>query len=296
MAAVINTPESRAQHYRDITNFYTGQGFKAINRHWVYQAQLGPDIQKVVLTSISAGAAAGALAGKSAGETLIETYFPDEDLKSNSLKMRAGRWIGIFLGAATGAVVTTYLYITIVENTDKFKAWREMKISQALKEFITLNYSDDVILEEHCCPISLVPMTIPARTPSGVYYDLEYILNCPREVQNDNVIRDPMRNPSFREDAIVIDYERGILINKRIRHLLQSDMARLGEDSPLRDTLGEQITAIERIIRNHYDSAKEVIEEKRRANQLSAEEYLAELARFFASCGESVEQNLVWAR
>lgn len=291
----VSTLEARAQHYKNLTSFYTGKGFKAIDRHWVYKDELSPNMQKFAITSISAGTMTGALAGKSVGEMVVETYFSDEDLKSDSVQMRAGRWIGTCLGAAVGAVGSMFLYITIIENTDGFKTWKEMKLDQALKEYITLNYSDDVVLQDHCCPLSLVPMTIPARTPSGTYYDLEFILNCPREVQNDDMIRDPMRNPSFHENAIVIDYERGVVVNKRIRHLLQEDMAQLDADSPLRGILIEQITAINRIINNHHESAKEVIETKRRSNQLSTEEYLAELSRFFASCGESVEQNLVWA-
>jgi hypothetical protein len=208
--------------------------------------------------------------------------------------MRAGRYVGAAVGGATGAIASTYLWIFLIERTDQFSNWKEMKITHALKEFITLNYADDAVLTEHCYAVSLFPMTIPARTPSGVYYDLEFILNCPRVVNNDNMIRDPFRNPNFLESEIVVDFERGVVVNKRIRHLLTADIEQLGAGSPLRASLVQQVAEIDVIVKNHYESAKEVIETKRRANELTGEAYLVELGRFFGKCGESIEQDLVW--
>lgn len=291
--AVLNTSEARAQHYRNITSCYTDNGFKAIDRHWVYKEELSPNMKKTAIASITAGALSGLVAGGKVGEEMAEVYFYDEDLKKDSLKKQLSRWIGAALGAATGAAISTVLYMVVVEKTDGFKVWREMKINQAFKEHIILHYSDDTVLQQHWCPISLVPMTIPAKTPSGVCYDLEWLLSCSRE--EGKKIRDPNRNPSFSEDEIVIDYERGVVINKRIRQLLQEDKDQLASDSPLREVLSEQITAINKIILKHYNSAKEAIERRRSSNQIPIEEYLAQLTNFFDRCGKSVEDNLVWA-
>jgi len=286
----MSSAESRARHYKEITSLYSDNGFQRIKRHWVYQER-APLMRGVAVTSVIAGAVAGAATGKKAGELAVQTYFSD-DLKDDDVKMQVGRYVGAVVGGTTGAAASLYLYIFLVERTNQFSNWKEMKISHALKEFITLNYSEDVILSQHCCAVSLFPMTIPARTPAGVYYDLEFILNCPRVVNQDHMIRDPLRNPNFSEDAIVIDFERGVLVNKRIRYLLRADVAQLGVDSPLRASLMQQIAEVDVIIKNHYESAKEVIEVKRRAEALTGNDYLTELGRFFAECGASIEHDL----
>ncbi|HEX4839471.1 MAG TPA: hypothetical protein VFU89_03395 [Rhabdochlamydiaceae bacterium] len=292
--AVINmkSPEARARHYKEITRLYTDNGMQRVKRHWAYMERSDLPLKRLAMASIAFGATAGAVAGKEAGELAVQTCFPED--ADNSIKMKAGRCVGAFLGGATGAVVATYLYIFTTERTDRFTNWKEMMVNHALKEFITLHYSDDVVLTDHCCTISLAPMTTPARTPSGTYYDLEYILNCPRVINNDHMIRDPLRNEPFHEDAIVIDFERGVIINKRIRHLLNTDIAALGVGSPLRSSLIQQVAQIDAIIKNQYNSAKEVIEAKRRSNELTGSAYLTELGRFFTRCGETIETDLVW--
>jgi hypothetical protein len=292
--AAINmgSPEARARHYKEITSLYTDNGFQRIKRHWTYLEKSPKPWQTIATASIVGGATAGTVAGKETGELVVQTYFPED--ADNSIKMKAGRYVGAFLGGATGAVVGAFLYISLVEKTGRFADWKEMKISHTLKEFISFNFADDKVLSEHCCTISLFPMITPARTPSGAYYDLEYLLNCPRVANEDDMIRDPYRNESFQENAIVVDYERGAIINNRIRHLLNADIAALEVDSPFRPSLEQQVAEVKAIIRNHYESAKEVIEAKRRNNELSKDAYLAEVGRFFETCDDSIEQDLTW--
>jgi len=288
------TPATRATHYREITGLYTDNGFQRIKRHWAYLGDSSSPVSKtLVATTISGATVAGAIAGKSAGELVVQTYFADSpsDLKDDSLKMRAGRYIGAFFGGASGAAASIYLYIACTEQTDRFSTWRTMKLSHAMTESILLNYGDDAVLTEHTCPVLLAPMKVPARTPTGSYFELEVLLS---SIDNNGMIRDVHRNPPFREDQIVVDFERGVIINKRIRHLLMADLAQLGADSPLRSTLLKQLAEVTPFIQTHWTSAKEVIEAKNRAGVLIDDAYFEEQKRFFGKCGATIERDLVW--
>lgn len=296
---VINPSEVRAHHFQKETSLYTGNGIHRLQRHWAYLKEPSSPlpIKGIAAAAILGSAAAGAEAGKELGEAIVQAL-SNENESDSSLKMRAGRWIGRLVGGAAGAAGGAFLYMTGVEQTSHFAVWREIKIYQTLKESTSFNYSEDPILREHCCPLSLFPMIVPAiaPTPGRTCYELEYLLsNSKRKLDNKKIIIDPCTNIyTYHEDSLVIDYERGVLINKRILRLLKDDLAQLPTDSPLKEVLSKLITEVEEIIKNHFNSAKNAIEHKREVGELEQTAYFAELQRFHAKCGFTKEQDLDW--
>lgn len=298
-AAIVMSPsEVRAQHFQRETSLYTGHGIQRLQRHWAYLKEPSSPlpVKGIAAAAILGSAAAGAEAGKELGEALVQAL-SSENERDGSLKIRAGQWIGRLVGGAAGAAGGAFLYMTGVEQTSQFTMWREIKIYQTLKDSTSFNYAYDPVLKEHCCPLSLCPMIVPAisPTPNKTCYELEYLLsNCKR--QSEGIIIDPCTNIyTYHEDSLVIDYERGVLVNKRIRHLLKTDLAQLPKESPLREVLNKLIAEVDEIIKNHYDSARSVIETKRESGELEQTAYYTELQRFHAKCGFTKESDLTWS-
>jgi hypothetical protein len=296
---VMSASEVRAQHFQRETSLYTGQGIQRLQRHWAFLRQSSPPVKGIAAASIFGPAAAGAVAGKDLGEAVVQAFFSNEGEKDDSLKVKAGRYIGAFFGGLCGAAGGAYVYMTGVEQTSQFEIWREIKIYQTLKESTSFNYSEDPILREHCCPISLFPMIVPviSPTPGKTCYELEQLLgNSQRQSDDEKIIIDPCTNTyTYHEDSLVIDYERGVLVNKRIRHLLRTDLAQLPKESPLKEVLNKLIAEVDEIIKNHYDSARSVIEAKRESGELDQTAYYTELQRFHAKCGFTKENDLTWS-
>lgn len=298
-ATIVISASERAQYFQKETSLYTGNGINRFHRHWAYLKEPSSPlpVKGIAAAAILVSAAAGAEAGKELGEAIVQAL-SNENERDGSLKMRAGRWIGRLVGGAAGAAGGAFFYMTGVEQTSQFAMWRDIKIYQTLKDSTSFNYAYDPILKEHCCPLSQCPMIVPAisPTPNKTCYEFEYLLsNCKRQSGDEKIIIDPCTNIyTYHEDSLVIDYERGVLVNKRIRHLLRTDLAQLPKESKLREDLNKLIAEFDEIIKNHYDSARSVIEAKRESGELEQTAYYMELQRFHAKCGFTKESDLTW--
>lgn len=290
MSTTVSLASDRAQYFRKVSALYTENGWDRLKRHWQYirtPHREATTASGVALVFIVGGALLGAKTGKKIGNEIGKL------VTNNPQKAQFGGDIGTGVGFFVGAGAGGYLYMTTIERSQYFEKWRVARLDDKIKEAITYSYSDDEILTNFTCPVSLCVMDIPARTPSGGVFDYSYLMNCPRE-SNGNII-DPLRNPSYPEQNVLPDFEMSIVIQKRALFLMKTDIEHLGNAPLLKQALMNQLKEIEQNRANRYENAREFIEERRRNKVVSPMEYKAEIAEFEHLFGENPEQDLDWS-
>jgi hypothetical protein len=281
------TAAQRAQYFRQISMRYTNDGIDRIKRHAEYCSH--PETissNQAVVTVVVASAVLFAKAGKVIGKQIEKIIFRDET--EGTLGGYIGGGTGLVLGACAGG----YTYMTFIEQTKNYKAWLKLKLENTIQEALTFSHSTDPILETFCCPVSLCIMNIPAHTPGGVLYDFGFLMNCPKE--GNGMIKDPFKNPSFREDEIILNLEMAFFIKKRIHFLLKEDLEALKNDPEAMQAVGAQLNNVEKTMKLAYEKSRDLIEERRRDKTVSAAEYKNEIEEFEKCFGVDENQALDW--
>lgn len=281
------TALQRAQYYRQISSRYTQGGVERVKRHLEYgESPETISSATAAVTTILMTGLIGAKAGKEIGKSLAKTFVSHET--DGDLGSYIGGGTGFIVGACTGA----YLYMTAIEETANYKAWVKLKIDNTIQESITLSYSNDPILANYCCPVSLCIMNIPAYTPSGGLYDFAFLLSCPHDLEGK--IKDPNRNASFHENEIVLDIEMAFFIKKRIQFLIKKDLEYLRNDPEIKKSLEKELRDIEKTMVLAYEKARDKIEERRRSKIVTPEAYENEMLEFKNIFGADENKELDW--
>ncbi len=182
--------------------------------------------------------------------------------------------------------------MTLTEKHPSFEKWRNDCLISSVKIAITLSYSENEFLQNFTCPVSLCVMDVPTHTPSGIFYDMTFLMNCPRE-SNGN-IKDPNRNPSFPAIKAMPDFERSFVIHKKTQALLRADLLALATNDDLGSVVHQQLVEIEKALENRYENGREIIENRRRTRAVTHEQYKIEIAEFERLYGTDWEQELDW--
>jgi hypothetical protein len=136
-------------------------------------------------------------------------------------------------------------------------------------------------------------MDVPTHTPSGIFYDMTFIMNCPRE-QNGN-IKDPNRNGSFPEAQAKPDFERSFVIHKKIQTLFRADLVALANTQEVGTVVRQQLAEVEKAAENRYENGRGLIENRRRTKVITHEQYKVEIAEFENLFGTDWESELDWS-
>jgi hypothetical protein len=273
------TPLERAQYYIHVSSRYTNPGLDRIKRHFEYCISPG---------SITSTRAAGTAVISSA---LLFGKIGQELGKSSDKEL--GPLIGGGTGLVLGACAGGFTYVKVIEASDAYKEWIRLKLDHAIKASTTYSYSNDIILRGYCCPLTLCIMDTPSFTPSGTLYDMEYLLNCPRDSQQK--IKDPLNNPSFRANEIKEHWEMAFFIKKRLQFLIKKDLEVLNDSQELKKSLENQLIHIDRTANLYYEYARKGIEDRRKNKTISATEYKKEMEEFEKLFGIDENQELDWS-
>lgn len=201
--------------------------------------------------------------------------------------------VGCGIGFIAGGAIGGCIYMTFTEYSPSFQQWRKDCIEESIKLAITFSYCEDELLQHFTCPVSLCVMDVPTHTPSGTFYDMTFILNCPRD-SNGN-IKDPNRNGSFSEAEVMPDFERSFVIHKKIQTLLRADLAALATTEEVGTIVHQQLAEVEKAAENRYENGRALIENRRRTKVITHEEYKAEIAEFERLFGTDWENELNWS-
>jgi hypothetical protein len=280
---------ARAQYYQQVSSLYTNNGWDRIRRHYAYIRT--PDLatqngMTTALSCISFNAFIGAKVGKKIG-TEVER-FVYHDLKSGEVGGLIGSGMGFVAGGAFGG----YVYMTLTERHPSFERWRKDCIEETIKLATTFSYSDDELLQHLTCPVSLCVMDVPVHTPSGIFYDMTFLMNCPREPNGD--IKDPNRNPSFSEKQAIPDFERSFVIHKKLQALLRADLSEASTNQEVSSVIQHQLAEIDKATENRYENGREEIEARRRAKTITHDKYKTEMEEFEKVFGSDWEKDLNW--
>lgn len=283
MAIETRTPHGRALYYQHYVTNFSKPGISTLRRHWEYlknpsHAQLRNTASAI--TSIVAGGYLGYKLGVETSNCMCNEnkgYFSNPKVIALTPPLFAG------LGILSGSYAGLRAYMKAIEMTNNYKAWKMYHLSDATKDAIYFVYSEDEVLAQFKCLISDCVMENPVRVPSGQVYDFAQIMNSPRE--DDGKIKDPMRNQSFSEDQMIPDLESALVIHKRLRHLLRSDLNAVQNMPELSGPIEAYLRELDISVREHYNEAKLFILERRSHGEI------VEFERLF---GANADMDLDW--
>ena len=153
----------------------------------------------------------GATAGYQ-GEGKVATWLP---LEKN--KQILGRYVGAAVDTVVGGSLGLYGHIFCTEKTESFTTWQTEETKSIAHEAMNINYSDDEFPMHHVCPVSCKVMEMPTITlTENVSYDMKSIEDLIKHGninEEDNII-DPQRNPPFAQNELRINYRRAAFIQK----------------------------------------------------------------------------------
>lgn len=274
----LRSSDERVLYYKNISTRYTNGGWDRIKRHWEYIKYPDSD-SPLSMKTAAISILTGAFMGAKLGYKIVE----DSDSSLNTV-------IGTIFGLITGGVGGGYIHGILTERSQSFERWKDFKINETLKEALTFSYSDDRILEDFICPISAGMMDVPSRSPSGAVFDYISLASL---VNENNMIADPYRNPSFHLNEIKLELEMAIVIQKRCKNLIIADREKLNNPDLLR-TIDNLFLEIETIISERYEKGRERIEDRRKDKIISHEVYKKEIEEFEELFGVNDEVDLNW--
>lgn len=278
----------RAKHYQQVSSLYTNNGWDRICRHYTYIKTPGLAAKNDPVTAtalISVCAFGGAKLGKYIGSEAEKAIY-------RCKQGFVGGMIGASVGFVAGGAVGGCAYMIFTDHNPSFQKWRKDGLTESVKLAITFSYCEDELLQHFTCPVSLCIMDVPTHTPSGIFYDMSFIMNCARESNGD--IKDPNRNASFPESEAMPDFEKSFIIHKKIQSLLQSDLAALANTEEVGAIVHKQLAEVGRTVENRYENARQIIENRRRTKAISHGEYKMEIAEFEGLFGTDWEHDLDW--
>ena len=267
---------------------FTNRGYDRIKRHWSYVNSGGTAalVHKASATScIFMGAAIGGLLGAKAGEKI------GTSLSENTKVITVSTGLGFTIGATIGAGGGVCIYISASEKSPYYNEWKDNKINKLLNDAVCSDNCNDVVLNNFICPLGLMVMDWPARTPSGHSYEKAEIL---KYKAGSTTISDPMRNRVFDVTELLDDFETCFIINKRVLYLLNAYDQQLSNESDIKKGITNLIIDFQEIARCAYEEAKAIIEERRVASR-DTKRYREEIDEFFTTFGNSPYDDIDWS-
>ena len=281
---------SNIEQYHKISMFYENNSIDRFNKHWVY-INFG-STQERICNYIQAGgfifgkAIIGQKVGSYIGENTSKIYSIDETIQG------IGKFFGGVIGSIGGGSLGLYNYISFQEDSSQFKKWKKLALQNSINESIIIEFSCDPILKNFICPVSFCIMETPVYTPNGKFYDMLFILNCEKDING--FIKDPLRNEPFQGKDLLLDFEKSIVINKRIQFRLKNNLRDNNKEVSLQEILKNIIDEKYKKIKSEYEICREFIEIKRKQKLITIEEYREEIRFFECIFGESYEDDLNW--
>lgn len=287
MAVSATQAMTKAQYFKTSCSPYTKKGFDRFQRHWSYVNSGGtaPLLHKMSgATFMFMGAVKGGIYGAKVG------CATGQAISMNAKAIQLSTGLGFTIGASIGAGGALYVYINVTERLPYHNEWKEKQIDKVLKNAVILDNSNDVVLKEFTCPLGLVVMDWPCRTPTGHSYEKMEIL---KYRAGTNTISDPMRNRVFDETELLEDYEAAFIINKRTVYLLKAYNEQLSNDIDVKKGISNLLTEFQELAAFAFEDAKGELE-KRRIASGDVNRYMTELQGFFNTFGNTPSEDIDW--
>lgn len=209
----------RIKAYEAILQHWQGGSSDRIKRHGKFintcssynQILYGCSATALVFATAVMGGLAGLEIGGKAGKIIAKE--PGE---------MVGRKVGFAIGFTGGGGIGFYIYMNRSEKTDTYIGWiLEIKDFVFNEEFKIQN-DNDVILKDYKCTILHEIMIMPVRLQTGHLFDMLALDGITPD--NKGRISCPLTRDLVAISSITIDLERGLLIHKRIQHLINVDI------------------------------------------------------------------------
>jgi hypothetical protein len=281
------TPLERAQYFMNVSAKYTNGGYARLERHYEYSTspEAIAGTRAAITTILGTGflfSKTGQIIGKGLGKMIAK------DETDGHLGSYIGGGTGFVVGVCTAGVV----YLKVIESTESYQNWVNFKLESSVKASTTYSYSNDPILENYCCPLSLCIIDIPVYTPSGTLYDFDFIDNCPRTPNN--LIKDPSNNPPFHHNDLKTQKELAFFIKKRLHFLVKKDLEQMQGNPEVTEALNKQLVHVQKWLAPTYEMARKVVEDRRKNKVTSPQEYKQEIEEFEKLFGVDENQHLDW--
>jgi len=278
---------SPAHIYRQAVACYTGDGIERLKRNWRYLRL--PDNTAALYGSFEAVASVGvggAFLCGGFGKELAQAFplGPRGKMTLIGMAMGGGFTVGLGLGI--------YGQMYIVEKSAGFKEWREFQITKALKALVKERFAHDPVWKALTCAITKSPMFIPVRTPSGHLCDYEKAEELADSVTG--LIHHFRLGSPLHKDDLKTDREASLVILKRLKYLMEQDIAACVNDPDIYQLLCKEKEMIEQAIKIQYEKARARIEKRRREEVVTEDVYDQELAAFKQLFGRGAKHELQW--
>lgn len=289
MSVTTLTAADRALQYKNKTSLYNEGGINRVKKHWQYACtslRNNQENRSAALSCIVTGALSGSFIGLKVGENA------EKIIRKDITKGAVGKIVGSSTGFLIGGMVGGYAYMSLSEYDTYFERWRQESINAIVKQEITNQYAYEPILKDFTCPIELCVMDLPLHTPSGVFYDSDFIIKAQRDSKGK--IIDPNGNEPFPVNLAEPDYERSLVIHKRSKYLIQQDFEQVKSNPSLAIPLQEGLREIQNKIFERYERCRFSFEEARMKKQLTPVQYRQTMEEFERLFGESADSDLDW--
>jgi hypothetical protein len=232
-------------------------------------------------TSITSGGATGAWVGASIGGKA--------SFEGNH---KLGMKVGMVVGGVIGIIFGAFGYLKITERRHIYQQWLERKKETTIYSEAFFQYANDPILKNFTCPLTCNIMLEPAVTPNGYLVEYGVIIQSPK-ASNGHVVCPFTRN-TYSEIAILKDFERALLINKRALKVISSDIQQAEADQNVLHALEKHKAGLKAAVDICYQNCLDWIEYRRKSGTISFKECQAERESFANIFGQAPESELNW--
>jgi hypothetical protein len=278
----------RIKSYENALQPLNRGGVDRLKRNWEFlnasaynQFTVGGTGVAIVLSSAIAGAIVGAKVGGEAGKFV-----------ASETGAQTGKKIGIALGFTAGSGFGLYLYINKTERSTPYINWIAELKDVFLNEEFKKQHENDDILKNFVCPITQDFMIMPTRLQTGHLFDMLAL----EEIKPDDKgrIKCPFTRELVALDSITVDRERGLLIHKRIQHLIEIDMQNCQGSLDTLKALQYRKDKNAEIVKDFYDKVLRLIEDRRAAGVTTFKESQNERLEFVKIFGEDHLSAIDW--
>lgn len=189
------------------------------SRRWEFLQK--PENKKTTLLCVGVGVGSGIVTGALIGGAVGATC----GTPGGPPGMLVGGGIGAGVGAVVGGIVGASVATVIL-----YPRYKEFLKTDAGKEFagkFTTFLSEETILQDYCCPITLEPVMDGVRAPNGTLYERQAI---------EKWIKTHGNNPTTREklkkSELVPDIEASFESAKKYVEILEAERDSIAEKSP----------------------------------------------------------------
>ena len=255
------------------------------------------------LVAVGTGSLSGMATGVLAAKKLIENFKINSSSQKTAIMVTGGVG-GMVVGGGLAAVGN----FAILEKDKNCQIWSKDCQNTTLRASMRDRFGEDEILQHFICPLSLTPILCPARSPAGHLYEYEALIKCIDP--NSGLIKDPLRISDatgsifFHPSAILEDFETAIVVEKRLRFLLEQDLQELDPESNVYAILASHATELKKIVRAEYRKAQNEIRLRRENGETSSmseeeedkirQQFDVETAVFHHHFGRVASQDLDW--